>query len=214
MNAQWMQMLMCLFWFLLFLFLSAQQIPDIDKCARHELTLTYKTSPLRLPSLFLFLPVYVLYQLNKYAGTDWELKGRLRSFQSQRGGVEGLNVIHSLGSVASARPEGRSEGLMKTNPSLCCLGNRAESWRATEVRKSFRVWRQREGWTGMKGSVCACMCVCVCGMLSKAELAEGGRLSQPVLTLLSVIRVLHKSTIWVEKKKTWPNRLCNSVQLS
>lgn len=38
----------------------------------------------------------------------------------------GLNVIHSLGSVASEWPEGRSVGLMKTNPSLCCLGNRPE----------------------------------------------------------------------------------------
>lgn len=42
-------------------------------------------------------------------------------------GGSGLNVRRSLGSVARAWPKGRSRGLMKTNPSLCCLGDRSES---------------------------------------------------------------------------------------
>lgn len=41
---------------------------------------------------------------------------------------------------------------MKTNPSLFCPGNRPESRGATEVHESFRLRRQREGWTRMKGS--------------------------------------------------------------
>lgn len=69
----------------------------------------------------------MLYQQSKYAGGDREFKGRPQSLQRRGGsGGGGLNVIHSLGSVASAWPEARSQGLMKTNPSLCCPGNRPE----------------------------------------------------------------------------------------
>lgn len=157
------------------LILSSQQTTDSDQWVQRELGLAYKPGASQVTSLsFLHdrpppcLCMCCISRVNMLAvieslkvrcspsrvGGSWG--GRYKG-----GGGAGLNVSHSLGTVASAWPEGRSAGQMKTNPSLCCSGNRPESWRATEVPKRFGLQRRTEGWLEMKGNVCLCMCACV-----------------------------------------------------
>lgn len=102
---------------------------------------------------------------------------------------------------------------MKTNPSLFCPGNRPESRGATEVHESFRLRRQREGWTRMKGSfMCVCSC---CGrmILSWLEKAASWECflvkdeeGMEIITARPPSLVCNQqflwSTIWDEKKDT------------
>lgn len=92
-----------------------------------------------LPSLPLYLCMCCISRVNMPAAIE-SLKviyGPCRDGVGLR--CWGLNVIRSLASEARPWPEGRSQGLMKTNPSLCCPGNRSESWRASGVQRSVRV---------------------------------------------------------------------------
>lgn len=102
---------------------------------------------------------------------------------------------------------------MKTNPSLFCPGNRPESRGATEVRESFRLRRQREGWTRMKGSfVCVCSC---CGRMILSWLEKAASWGcflvkdeegMEIITARPPSLVCNQqflwSTIWDEKKNT------------
>lgn len=102
---------------------------------------------------------------------------------------------------------------MKTNPSLFCPGNRPESRGATEVHESFRLRRQREGWTRMKGSfVCVCSC---CGRMILSWLEKAASWGcflvkdeegMEIITARPPSLVCNQqflwSTIWDEKKNT------------
>lgn len=101
---------------------------------------------------------------------------------------------------------------MKTNPSLFCPGNRPESRGATEVHESFRLRRQREGWTRMRGSF---VCVFVLWQDDTKLAGEGSGLrmfsvkdeeGMEIITARPPSLVCNQqflwSTIWDEKKNT------------
>lgn len=102
-------------------------------------------------------------------------------------GSWGLNVIF-VPAPCSARPEGRSQGLMKTNPSLCCPGSRFRELRGGRGHsRALGLQRQMERWMESKRELWFC-----CGgiILSKAELAkDGSRLMREEGESVSCMRI-------------------------
>lgn len=129
--------------------LWSQQNADSDQWVQHEIALAYK--PLSPFLLFIFTLFSLCLYICCISTVNMLLARRSLKVIYSPCRETGLRAKWHSQSGQCVWPEGRSQGLMKTNPSLCCPGNRPQNW----LKGCRRALGYTGGqWNGWKWKVC------------------------------------------------------------